>query len=567
MDLSILIPARNEMWLSKTIEDIVTHMEGDTEVIATCDGNWPEPPIKDHPRVNLIYHSQSIGQRAATNEAARYSQAKYLMKCDAHCAFDQGFDVKLLRDMQDDWTMVPTMRNLHIFDWICDNCKHRKYQGPTPEKCEKCGGKMQRDVVWNPKRNPQSNSYCFDPTPHFQYFREFSTRPEGKGDLTETMSLQGSCFLMTRERYHALNICDETFGSWGSQGIEVACKTWLSGGRVVVNHRTWYGHCFRTQGGDFGFPYEISGRQTEAAKQYAKKLFFENRWEQQIYPLSWLVEKFWPVPGWTDEDLKTIKEFDVAITQSPTVSKQPKPDLSIGLEQPTKGIVYYTDSQLDETIASVVQKQISKCCNGYQIVSVSLQPMTWGDNITLDAERGILTMFKQILAGLERSTADVVFLCEHDVLYHPSHFEFTPARRDIYYYNENTYKVDADTGQAVFYYTKQTSGLCAYRELLLRHYRARVARVEAEGFKRFNGFEPGTHILPRGYCNNKAERWMSAVPNIDIRHGKTLTASRWEQSQFRSQKSCQGWTLTDQVPGWGITKGRFSELLQQVAAN
>jgi len=33
------------------------------------------------------------------------------------------------------------------------------------------------------------------------------------------------------------NICDEEFGSWGSQGLEVAIKTWLSGGKVMVSHK------------------------------------------------------------------------------------------------------------------------------------------------------------------------------------------------------------------------------------------------------------------------------------------------------------------------------------------
>jgi hypothetical protein len=227
------------------------------------------------------------------------------MKVDAHCAFDEGFDVKLLADMQDDWTMVPIMRNLHIFNWVC-GCGHTKYQGPTPDRCEKCGGKMQRDVVWIPKSNPQSRSYCFDATPHFQYFRQWNKRPGGKGDLTDTMGLQGSCFLMTRERYHKLNVCDEAFGSWGSQGIEVACKSWLSGGRVVVNHKTWYAHCFRTQGGDFGFPYHLPGSQVEAARKFARRLFFDGHWGQAVRPLSWLVEKFWPVPGWSEQDLLAI---------------------------------------------------------------------------------------------------------------------------------------------------------------------------------------------------------------------------------------------------------------------
>jgi len=57
--------------------------------------------------------------------------------------------------------------------------------------------------------------------------------------------------MLTREKYWELNICDESLGSWGSQGIEVACKTWLSGGKCLVNHSTWYAHMFRTQGGDF----------------------------------------------------------------------------------------------------------------------------------------------------------------------------------------------------------------------------------------------------------------------------------------------------------------------------
>jgi glycosyltransferase involved in cell wall biosynthesis len=106
-DLSVLIPARNEIFLKRTIEDILAHCEGDTEVIAVLDGAWAEPPIEDHPRVQLIYHSRSIGQRAATNEAARLSTAKYIMKADAHCAFDQGFDVKLMAQCDHDWTVIP----------------------------------------------------------------------------------------------------------------------------------------------------------------------------------------------------------------------------------------------------------------------------------------------------------------------------------------------------------------------------------------------------------------------------------------------------------------------------
>jgi glycosyltransferase involved in cell wall biosynthesis len=291
-DLSILIPARNEQFLARTIRDIFEHAEGDTEVIAVLDGQWAEPPVPDHERLTLIYHPESIGQRAATNEAARLSNAKYLMKLDAHCAFDQGFDVKLMADMQPDWTMVPVMRNLHAFDWVCKN-GHRRYQSPSGP-CRECGEPTTQDVVWIGKHNPQSTSYRFDKTMHFQYFDEW--KKQQKGDLIETMSLQGSCFMLTRNKYFELDICDERHGSWGQQGTEVACKTWLSGGRCIVSRKTWYAHMFRTQGGDFGFPYPNPG--IARAQKYSRDLWLNNKWDKAIHPLSWLVDKFAPVPGW-----------------------------------------------------------------------------------------------------------------------------------------------------------------------------------------------------------------------------------------------------------------------------
>jgi glycosyltransferase involved in cell wall biosynthesis len=317
-DLSILIPARNEMFLARTIEDILSNAEMDTEVIVVLDGQWADPAIKDAGNVNIIYLPNSIGQRAATNLACRLSKAKYVMKVDAHCAFDKGFDRKLMETMQDDWTVVPTMRNLHGFDWVCPD-GHRRYQGRSGICLEPgCGKETVRDMVWEPRRGTRNYSYCFDTEPHFQYFRDYSKRPEGRGDLTETMSLQGSCFMMTREKYWELNICDEAFGSWGSQGIEVAVKTWLSGGKVMCNHTTWYAHLFRTQGGDFGFPYPQSQKQIAGAKKKARDMFFGRKWEGMKYPLSWLVERFMPVDvvvggkniGWTQQDVENLKKVE-----------------------------------------------------------------------------------------------------------------------------------------------------------------------------------------------------------------------------------------------------------------
>ena len=310
VELSILIPARNEIFLDRTIQDLLEHIEADTEIIAILDGYLPEPPLtQSDPRVTIIYNPESKGQRVATNQAAKIAKGKYLMKIDAHCAFEQGFDKKMLeafKEVGDDVTMAPLMRNLHAFDWVCPK-GHRRYQGPSGV-CKECGEPTTKDVVWIAKTNPASTSYRFDKTMHFQYWGEYKKRQVG--DLVESLSLQGSCFMCTKEKYFELGLCGEEFSSWGQQGTEVACKTWLSGGRVIINKRTWYAHMFRTQGGDFSFPYEQSGRKVQEAKNKMRDLVYGNKFPKQVRPSSWLIDKFNP-PGWDEESLRLIKQTEL----------------------------------------------------------------------------------------------------------------------------------------------------------------------------------------------------------------------------------------------------------------
>lgn len=543
MDLSILIPARNEEFLKKTVEDILANIEGKTEIIAVLDGYDTELPT--NPKLRVIRKFESVGQRAATNEACRLSDAKYIMKVDAHCAFDKGFDVKMMTEMHDDWTMVPVMRNLHVFNWVCED-GHIRYQSPSGV-CTVCGKPTIKNVVWIAKTNPQSTAYCFDQEPHFQYFGAFKKRPEGKGDLTETMSIQGSCFMITREKYWSLNISDEALGSWGSQGIEVACKTWLSGGRVMVNHKTWYAHMFRTQGGDFGFPYENPGRKVENAKKTVRELFFDNKWDKQIYPLSWLIEKFWPVPGWSEEARAKLKAWPLPN----------QPEIKAEVKAPSAGILYYTDNRLNMKIARTVRRYIA--ASGLPVTSVTLKPTNFGHNIFLPLERGYLTMFKQILTGLEAMTEDIVFFTEHDTLYPPEYFKFRPSDKNTFYYNGNYWFLRMTDGFAIHYNVSPLSGLVVYRETAIKHFKERVAMIEKEGFSYRIGFEPFTHgrIKWEFWC--PVEIFMSERPSIDIAHSGNVTRKRWSQDLFRRKPTF--WEETrDEIPGWGKISNIIKEL-------
>jgi hypothetical protein len=135
--------------------------------------------------------------------------------------------------------------------------------------------------------------------------------------LIETMSCIGCCFMMERERFWELGGMREEHGSWGQFGTELACKAWLSGGALMTSTKTWVAHLFRT--GNFGrdgqssWPYPISQRQINKARKHSKKLWLNNRWEKQVRPLSWLIEKFDP-PDWDNGALEQQKKRDKDFT-------------------------------------------------------------------------------------------------------------------------------------------------------------------------------------------------------------------------------------------------------------
>jgi hypothetical protein len=310
--LSILIPARNEEWLPQTVADILAHKAGDTEIIVVLDGYLPDPLLPSHEGLTIIHNPVALGQRAATNQAAKFARGEYLMKVDAHCAFDQDFDVKLLATFEPEWVMIPQMRNLHVFDWLCPVCAARLYQGAPPNACPTCGNQEQaftRLFIWKPRDGTRNNFMRFDRDLHFQYWKEFKTRPEAQGDIADTLSLIGAAWLLRRDRYQAWGGLDEGHGSWGQMGTEIACKAWLSGGRLCVNKRTWFAHLFRTQDG-FKFPYPISGADQARAVQYSQRLWRGNHWPQAVHPLAWLIEKFWPIPGWAENDLTQLHQWE-----------------------------------------------------------------------------------------------------------------------------------------------------------------------------------------------------------------------------------------------------------------
>lgn len=212
-----------------------------------------------------------------------------------------------------------------------------------------------------------------------------------------------------------------------------------------------------------------------------------------------------------------------------------------------KGAIYYTTGELDERISRPVQEQLREAFDG-EIVACSLKPIEFGDkNIVLPLKKGYHTMFKQILACLEASTAEVIFFCEHDNLYHPTHFDFVPPKKDQFYYDRNWWKIRKD-GYAVHWDADQVSGLCCYRQVALDWYQKKVDTFDANNFDR--KFEPPG--------DESSEWWKAEFPCIDIRHERNLTYNKWRIEHFRKKDTALNFETStiDKIPGWSADQLR-----------
>lgn len=209
--LSILIPSKNEPYLEKTIEDLKSKIRGDTEIL------WRE--------------DYGIGQRALTNELAREAKGEYVMKIDAHVSFSEGFDTALISEMEERMILAPILLVLDPITWSINGKK-------------------------------QMAQFRFDDNFVMQH---------ADGDVGETMCLQGSCWMISKENYFKWNVCDETLGSWGGQAVELGIKAWINGGICKTTRSAYYGHVFRHLNEEF--PYDRGDNPGKFATEELKKRY------------------------------------------------------------------------------------------------------------------------------------------------------------------------------------------------------------------------------------------------------------------------------------------------------
>lgn len=482
--LSIIVPGRCEEYFQQTVDDILLKATGDIEVIPVIDGYIPDPPLNfSDPRVKPIFLEESIGQRAAYNLGVRNSTGKYIMKLDAHAMVCEGFDEILKSHCPPKTTVVPEMRRL------------------DPHK-------------WEVKPRGRTHFMHFGLDVYCHFWQDYRKRPEAKGDYPEIMNGQGSCWFCEREWNDHIGLLDERVGSWGKVGIEVAMRTWLCGGTHIVNKKAWQAHWFRRDDG--GFTYPMDGRKVAKARDFVKNNYFfkDNAFKNQVRPFKWLIQKFAPVPGW---EIYLQDEYKTPRT-----------------------VIYYTDHRIEQTLARVVIKQLQKSAMYIPIVSVSQKPMNLGNNICVgEKPRCNRSILEQILVGLEKAPkGSIIYLVEHDVIYHTSHFAKIPNQKNALYYNRSRFHWQPMLPNYLpSLGDRALSQLVCYREYLMDTIKEWLSTSD----------DPTISTrFPARFFDFKSDK-----PNIDIRHGDNFTRSGHRKGRYSRGKQ-KG--LVDNLPGWGSPK-------------
>jgi glycosyltransferase involved in cell wall biosynthesis len=292
--LSIIIPAHKEPYLQKTIDSIIKSAQGEIEILSVLDGWVPEKPIKPDKRVRIITLEKQLGMRGATNAGIAQSRGEFIMKCDAHCAFGAGFDLILIENCRKDWLVIPRRYSLDIARWTRIKRKpYRDYHYTTYPLPNGIYGINMSNVDWIEKNEE---------------------RKDAKYDIDDTMTFQGSCWMAQKEHFLKLvGFLDDrkgAYGPFGMEALEIGMKYWLSGGKIKIIKKAWYAHLSKSrkqyQKGIFTTTLK---RNLAKYHNWSSKHWMENKEPGMIHPLSWLIEKFWPVPTWSEDRSKWVYPY------------------------------------------------------------------------------------------------------------------------------------------------------------------------------------------------------------------------------------------------------------------
>ena len=301
--VSVMIPARNEPFLNKTIKSVLHAATGEVEVIVLLDGAPPAKPIPDWKHVRVLENEEAGGIGAASWTMAQEARGDYIMKLDAHCLLAAGWDEALKSHCAPYDLLVPARYQLKDEGW-------RRGYGPIhylfltyPWIQEPQFGAGMHGKKW------QSEDGLAKRAVGREYFWPERTWKD-RHPLDEIMAFQGSLWFMHKKRFLDLGGVDTRCILWG-EALNIGFKVFMSGGCMIRDKSTWYAHLHK--GRKHGRGYWMDKRFMQKINLWSADYWMNDRWQHPLRTRTMhdFVEHFWPIPGWPEDwdDPRYQEEF------------------------------------------------------------------------------------------------------------------------------------------------------------------------------------------------------------------------------------------------------------------
>lgn len=341
--ISVIIPARQEPYINKTIESLYDNASGEIEVIVILDGENADIDS----RAKVILHPAPLGRRVCMNEGAAISRGEYLLHIDAHCSMTPEWDKRLQEVCADNTLVVSVIAAMNEETW---QIKPRHYYTFVS---------LDKNLVehW------------------WGEYKELS-------DCTvteETMALTGCGWMIRKDYYQSLGGCDESLGQLGHLGPEWALQVWCNSGKLLLRTDVFCGHVFACN--------------SKKIQPYNPQKISDADFRDRMYAkygdkIEWLRKKFNP-PQWDEtQEIETIEKVEQTIK----IRKSDNTENVINIckeyfpvERPKDSTITYTDWRFlwqficEKNIRSLVEfgpglstEILNRC--GIQITSYETHP-------------------------------------------------------------------------------------------------------------------------------------------------------------------------------------------------
>lgn len=209
-------------------------------------------------------------KRQGINEAVKQAKYDHIMSLDAHCLIGFGFNLILERDCKDDQVMMPSQFRLDGKEWR----------------------------IWQDDRPPIDYQYWRWQSIKYKalYGHPWNARTIEHKDIMidETLVMGGACWFMHKSWFNKLGLMDwKGFKGWGQEAEEIVFKTYLNGGKTMVNKNTWFAHLFKGSVWGRGF---ILREVIESGEFSWNFIVNEHRKEFVEF-----IRHFMPIPRWPED--------------------------------------------------------------------------------------------------------------------------------------------------------------------------------------------------------------------------------------------------------------------------